>query len=242
MTQTGSGTGTAASGAATAAVYATAAELRTQMDKDGTTGSGSAANLDIILEGVSRGIDRMFNRPAGWFTALATAAARLFPGSGKAHQRIDECIAITLVEVKDSVSDDDYTEWEATDWIAFSGDPRFPNFNDLPYTGLIVDPTGDQSLFTGGLFSGLKGFRPIEPAGRMVPTVRVTAKWGYAEECPPLIKSATLALAARWFKQGQGAWADTLASADFGGLIYRAQNADIRMMLKETRYWRPAMG
>lgn len=222
--------------------YATAAELRMSMDKEGISGSGDNKNLKIVLDGASQAIDRFFNRPDDWFVALTTAAARLYPGSGKAHQRIDECVSITLVEVKASASDDDYEEWASTDWIAFSGDPKHPSFNNTPYTGLMVDPNGDYSVFSDGYFTGRAGFRPTADAGRRVPTVRVTAKWGYATTCPPLIKEATLALSARWFKQGQGAWTDTLASAEFGGLIYRAQNADIKMMLEKSRFWRPGMG
>ena len=212
------------------------------MDKEGATGSGSDDALNFVIESVSEMIDRIMNREEGWFIAEAAAISRLYPGSGKATQQIDECVAITLVEVKDSATDDDYTEWETTDWITFSGDPKNPNFNRLPYTAIMVDPTGDYSTFTMGYFSGRGGFRPTVDAGRKVPTVRVTARWDYAVSCPALIKQATLALSARWFKQGQGAWTDTLASAELGGLIYKAENADIKMMLEKSRYWRPAMG
>lgn len=222
--------------------YATADELRTQMDKTGTAGSGSDVNLTIVLDGVSQAIDRYFNRPDDWFVALAVAAARLFPGSGKAYQIIDECVEISAVAVKSSPSDSSYTAWAATDYIKFTGDPRFPDFNGLPYTGIMIDPNGDYSVFTSGLYGGLHGFRPSGNLGRAIPTVQVTAKWGYAVTCPPVIKQATLALAARWFKQGQGAWADTLASADFGGLIYQKMNSDIRLMLENTRFHKPALG
>ena len=214
--------------------YATAAELRTQMNKTGTTESGSDANLTIVLDGVSQAIDRYFNRPNDWFVALVVATARLYPGSGKAYQHIEECIEISAVAVKDSPSDSSYTSWAATDYIKFTGDPRFPDFNSLPYTGIMIDPNGDYSVFTSGKYGG--------NLGRSVPTIQVTAKWGYAATCPPVIKQATLALAARWFKQGQGAWSDTLASADFGGLIYQKMNSDIRLMLENTRFHKPALG
>ena len=222
--------------------YATAAELRTQFDKTGTSGSGSDANLGIILDAVSQAIDRYFNRPNGWFVALAAAAARIYPGSGKAYQLIEECVEITAVAVKNSPSASSYTAWAATDYIKFTGDPRFPDFNSTPYTGIMCDPNGNYSIFTSGSYGGLSGFRPSGNMGRSVPTVQITAKWGYAATCPPVIKQATLALAARWFKEGQGAWSDTLASSDFGGLLYKAQNADIKLMLDQTRFFKPALG
>jgi hypothetical protein len=212
--------------------YATPAELRNQMDKTGTSGSGADANLNIVLEGVSQAIDRYFNRPNGWFVAQAVASARTYPGSGKSYQLIEECVAITAVAVKDSPSDSAYTSWAVADYVTFTGDPRFPDFNSLPSTGLMVDPNGHYSVFTSGLY----------PRRVAVPTVQVTARWGFALTCPPVLKQATLALAARWFKEGQGAWSDTLASADFGGLIYKAQNADIKLMLDQTRFHKPALG
>lgn len=221
--------------------YATEAELRDMMDKVGVTGSGSDENLAMILEGVSNLIDRFFNRPEGWFQA-GTATTRLYPGSGLGYQLIDECIEVTLVETKASASDTTYESWAGADWEAFTGDPKFPNYNDLPYTGLMAAAGGTYTVFSDGYTSGRSGFREVMDVGRKVPTVRVTARWGYAAQAPGLIKQATLALGARWFKQGQGAWTDTLASADFGGMIYRAQNADIKTMLESSRFWRPAMG
>ncbi len=221
--------------------YCTAAELRTQIEKTGTTGAASDAALGVIIAAVSQAIDRFCNRPDG-FVAISVATARIYPGSGKTYQFIDECISISALAVKGSASDSTYTSWAATDYIAFSGDPQFPDFNRTPYTALMIDPNGDYSVFTSGRYLTRPGFRPSTGYGRDVPTIQVTAKWGYALNCPPIIKEVAIALSARYFKQGQSAWTDTTASTEMGQLIYRSENSDIRWMLTTSRMVRPAIG
>ena len=229
--------------------YATAAELRTQIDMTGSTGHKSDDALEVILDAVSDLIDRFFNRPDG-FIADTNASARYYAGSGKRYQYIDECVEITEVAVKDSTSDTTYTVWTDPttnlagdgDYIAFNGDPLAPDFNNLPYMAIMTDPNGDFSIFINSRFTSRGGFRPTSGTSTGVPTVKVTAKWGYSVAAPAVVKQATLALSARWFKQGEGAWADTLASPEFGQLIYRRENVDIRQMLELSRLWRPALG
>lgn len=206
--------------------YATAAELRTQIEKAGTTGSGSDAALGLILDAASQAIDNHCNRPDGFLSA-AIATARYYTGLGKHYLMIDECTAITAVGVKDSVTDTTYTAWAVTDWKAASGDPKNPDWNRLPYDMIVVLPSGDYAVFMPGTAYG-------------IPTVSVTANWGYATAIPPAIKGACIALCARWYKQGQAAWADTLTSPELGQMIYRKENTDIRMML--DRFARPAIG
>ncbi len=106
----------------------------------------------------------------------------------------------------------------------------------------MVDPNGDYALFTSGKFNTRGGFRPSSGVGRGAPTVQVTARWGYATSAPAQIKELTIGLSARMFKQGEGAWLDTLSSSDFGQLVYRPENGDLLNMLKLSRFHNPAMG
>lgn len=224
------------------AMYCSAAELRTQIDKTGTTGSGSDGNLNVIIEGVCAGIDNFCNRPDG-FLAVSVASARIYPGSGLSWQNIDECVEITLVAVKDSPSDSAYVSWASSDWIAFNGNAESPDFNRLPYMGIMCDPNGSYNVFTSSIYTGLRGFKPSgEGYSHAVPTVQITARWGFALVTPAPIKQAAIALSSRWMKQGQSAWADTLASPELAQLIYRRENADIRWMLESGRYIRPPIG
>jgi hypothetical protein len=220
--------------------YANVEEFRAHVTKTTET---SDSVIQQILDAASQAIDNACNRPDG-FCSPATATARVYTGSGVAHQRIDPCSSIILVEVKDSPTDTTYVSWAAGDWIAARGDPESPDFNHTPYTLLLVDPTGSYSFFTSGQFSFRKGFRPDPDVPyRGVPTVRVTARWGEAAQVPPVIRMATIMQSARWFKRGESAWADTVANSDMGQLMYRKQlDPDIAFILKEGRHIRPAIG
>lgn len=221
--------------------YCTPADLRTQIENDATTGSSSDAALRILIGACSTAIDRFFNRADG-FVAGAQATARLYAGDATPILYIADCVSISSVAVKESPTDSTYTAWTTSDWIGFSGHPDYPDFNRLPYSAIMVDPGGSYDVFTSGKVTGLRGFRPSSSVGRAVPTVQVTARWGYALETPQDIKALTIALAARMFKQGQSSWVDTLASAELGQMIYNDSNPEIKMILQNSRYMRPALG
>lgn len=220
--------------------YCSLAELKAAITKV----SGDAdSTIEIVIEAASRAIDRFCNRPDG-FLAVATATARIYTGSGRGSQRIDECTSITLVEVKASVTDSTYTAWAVSDWYAGTGDPLRPNFNKVPYTLLIVNPTGSYSYFVGGHYGGLRGFRTESDseALRGTPTVRVTAKWGYATILPIQIKMACIAQSGRWYKRLGSSFADAVGSADMGQMFYKSLDADLAFILKTGRFVRPAIG
>jgi hypothetical protein len=219
--------------------YATAAEMRAQINK---TSIVDDAILTAILSAAEKVINGFCNRPDG-FIALAVATARKYAGQGLYYLAIDETPEITLVEVKKSSSDSLYTAWASGDWIAFSGDPKDPNFNRTPYTMLMVDPTGSQSIFTSGVYKQRAGFKPDSETSRGVPTVQVTAKWGYATTVPADIKEACIMQAARWYKRLEGAMSDALASGELGQLLYRQSlDPDLKMILVGGRYVKPALG
>lgn len=226
------------------ASYATPAELRAigLGGKTATTGPSTDANLQIALDAATDAINGLCNRPDG-FTAISIATSRVYNGSGTAFQWIDECTSISLVEVKNSPSDSTYVAWSASDWIPFSGDPKYPDFNRLPYTALMVAPNGTYAHFVSGSFVTWPSNPPESTTTRGAPTVRVTATWGYAAIAPARVKQACIAQAARWVKRGEGAWNDALASANMGTLLYTKElDPDVAMMLVKARLVRPAIG
>src|SRR5574341_455384 len=121
-------------------LYCTKDEVKDQTGK--TLPNLDAALENIVIPAASRLIDALLNRPDG-FIAASVASARAYVGSGTTHQWLDECVAVTAVAVKNSVTDTVYTPWAVGDWIACSGDPEMPNFNALPYTLLVIDPSGN---------------------------------------------------------------------------------------------------
>ena len=222
----------------TSSAYATVKELRQHI---GMTGETDDWELAQILDGTARTINRYCNRPEG-FVGLVNGSIRYYTGHGKGFLWIDECVAVSAVSVKDSPSDDEdsYTSWTvgtvgtttSADVFAASGSPSRPDFNATPYTMLIIGINGDYSSFPYGAYSG-----------RGVPTVAVTARWGYATSPPDDIRLANLAWAARLYKRLQSAMADTAGSTEMGTLFYRqALDPDIKTMLEGGRYVKPAIG
>lgn len=206
--------------------WASPIELRSQISKQSTL---SDVDLATILTAAQNTISRFCNRPDG-FLAATTATTRLYAGSGRGYLSIDETPEITAVGAKESVGDATFTAWATTDWLAFSGSSRFPNFNAPPYTGLMVNPNGDYSYFYSGNSPGF-------------PMVQITAKWGAYATIPAELKEAAIMQATRWFKRLEGAMADALASGEMGMLMYRQKlDPDIAMILVNGRYVKPTIG
>lgn len=214
--------------------YATPDELSSQTTIDlGKYGT----QVTALLTACSEAINNACHRPDG-FVADSAASARTYVGSGKNYQRIDECVAITLVETKNSITDSAYVSWSASDWIAFRGSPKRPNFNALskdepyPYTGVMVSLLSDTySYFPLGLYTSV---------GQ--PNIRVTAKWGYAVTVPDAIKQATIIQATRFFKRGQAVWADALANSDFGEVRFVKKTDPAYDYLIQHGFIKPQIG
>lgn len=226
--------------------YTTVPVLMDALDKQVDDSNGRLTSL--ILR-VSEAIDRICNRYPDGFVAAETATARLFSGRGGSVLRIDENIGVTALGIKANPGDSEYVDWDADTWIAFSGDPSSPNFNATPYTGLM-SAAGSGLVFTG--FSGgddvawestrysLSRHSHYSPA---LPTVQVTALWGYAEDVPGVIEEACIMQSARIWKRVRGAMADTLTSGEMGQLIYRVKlDPDVENLLKGARMVRVAVG
>lgn len=229
--------------------YATVTELKNRLNID-TTDATRDGVLNALLNAASGAIDGYCNRPDG-FVADAVASARYYAGSGTPLQMIDECTQITTVSVKDTATDTSYTDWTTPttdfssdgDWIPFAGSSDDPQFNRLPYTGIMTDPaSGSYDTFTSGKFSTRGGFRPSSGVARNIPTVKVTARWGYADVVPDNVREACIVQAARWYKRGEGSWNDSIATAEFGQMQYRkVLDPDLQAMLMEARLVRPSV-
>ena len=217
--------------------YCTVVELKAAMNK--VTNPDDAV-LTSTITAVSRAIDSACNRPDGFIAELdGYESTRYYPGTGKAYQWIDECVSVDSVWVKDSATDEEneYVAWVVgvvgatlgADVFPATGDPKRPDFVTTPYTLLVVGPNGDYSMFTKSI---------------MTPTVKVTARWGYAASVPAQIKEATIMQAARWYKLVQGAMARALASAEVGGpMIYPGQlDPDVKFILISGRFVKPTVG
>jgi len=206
----GSGTGTPI---ASTVRYATAAELRSRLDVAATVHD---TVLNNVLEAASRAIDGVCNRPDG-FLALTSATERSYRGDGERHLSIDECVEITAVVETDT--DGAETTLDAGDYAAYRGSYEFPVFS-APYTA-IMRTDDDEGYTSYATFTKARWAN-----------WSVTARWGYADAIPALVREATVAQAARWWMRGRSAWSDVVIAADGKWMAYRQTvDPDIAMML-----------
>jgi hypothetical protein len=206
------------------------ADIRSAM---GIRSDSHDAVLELFLTAAEDTIDEYCGRPDG-FLAPDTGTSRQFVGRGDPWLLIDECVEVELVEVKESPTGS-YVEWEAADWEQASGDYRRPNFNATPYNLLLVAAGGNYSSFTSGAFDQLSVWASDRFAERehiTTPTVRVTARWGYAASVPNQVKMATVAQASIWYKRGQSANTGQVGSNDLGELTFpKTLDPTVKMML-----------
>ncbi len=223
-------------------VYATVAELVARL---GTPLTGKDDLILALLTASSRQVDNFCNRAEDGFVAPAATVARIFTGTGKRWLDFGqyEAFSVTAVGMKLAVTDTTFTALVAADWRAFRGNPQRPNFNRTPFHGIQVTLAGDYGRFLDGRVSGLPGFPLLDGEENVSevgePTVEVTGRWGFNDTVPPEIREATIMIAARWFKRGEGAWSDALASADFGIMLFRKKvDPDVEAVLTLGRYVR----
>ena len=197
------------------ATYASVDELkiRIQIQRETLT-VDQASVLTAILEAASRNIDDLCRRQANGFLADAVASEKYFTSKGESFLRIPECVEITEVAVKESLTATTYTAWTTPttpmagdgDWIPCTGSSDDPVFSELPYDLILIDPNGSYGKFLNG------GAAPV---------IKITARWGPETLVPPQIREACLMQSARWYKEYQGAMDGSLSSDELGRILYR---------------------
>lgn len=205
--------------------YATAEEFRDYIGRKGTVDHEDHTMIENLLSAAEYKIDAFCNRGQDGFIADTAATARVYAGDGTPFCFIDECVEVTAVAVKTGYTESSYSSWASTDWLVATGYPRQADFNRTPYTFVMVDPTGSRTSFTSGKIGQVQS----------VPTVQITAKWGYAasgSRVLDLVKAATLAQSMRWHARYSSKWADAVAGPEYGTLLYRQDlDPDIKDML-----------
>lgn len=212
--------------------YATVNEFKLAIGNLRSTDPDVLANIQMFLDGAENAIDTAMNHPHG-FVADASASYRHYSADGSDELMIDECVEIVSVAVKTGITVTTYTAWTTpSTYFAHDGDwypyPFNAEARGKPYTRIIVDPSGGYAKFTDGK--------------RKYPTVRVSAKWGFSIEVPPLIKTICIAQAGRWYNQGQGGMSDFIADPETGELKYtRSLRPEFVTILKQAGFWNPSI-
>jgi hypothetical protein len=140
-------------------------------------GISISVDIDSFINAAERIINQITGRN---FVADTTASARLFDGDGSNSIIIDDCVAITKIEVGNDSYGLNFNE------VQSSGSDRYflyPN----NYSSKLV-PIYKVLLncrhFTAGMQNN-----------------RITAKWGYSAACPDDIKLAAIIFAAGIYNQ-----------------------------------------
>jgi len=218
--------------------YATIEELRSQF---GSLSSDKDDFIQRCLNAAAEALDMMCN----WnvpLEAAATASARMYAGTGLAYVMTDPFVSLSTVEIKESPTDAAWTTVTAGTYLPFRGDPRFPDFNKTPYNGVALLGSGRTSFPSGKLESDSGTGLAQAVLGYGLPTVRITARFGYAASLPPNAKQAVLTQATRWVKRGEAAWADTISKGDMGQLQFRkALDPDVAAMSGQARLVKPTI-
>lgn len=215
--------------------YATLAEFKNQLNV-----TKSDTDLDTflqkLLDTAEEIVDAAFGRTLDGFLADAVASDRYFTTRGGEFARIDECVEITGVQVKQGPTASEYKVWTSPatpyagdgDWIPLTGDPTSPRFGKLPYTGLMIDPNGDYSAFS--------------ESGDGLPTMIVTGRWGYSDSVPEIIREVTIMQAARWYRTLRASMGASLATAEFTILkLRKTVDPDILELIRGSRLVRPVI-
>lgn len=217
-------------------VYGTVDELKIRIQIDSTLTAAQTALLTDMITAASKNIDQFCRRERDGFQALSVAAARYFVGKGDWYLRIPECVEVTTVAVKASVTATTYTSWATPtaamagdgDWIPCTGDPARPTFNKLPYTLLLIDLNSDYNYFLDS---------------NAAPVVMVTANWGPSVAIPTDIREATLMQAAKWYKRFQASAGRSTGTVDFGKISYqRSMDSAVKQILIDGGWVVPLYG
>lgn len=168
--------------------YTSKADLATFLG--GITITGTDA--DLAINAATQLVEDMTNRV---FIADTEATERLFDGKGGCSLIIDDCIEIEKVERGLDQFGDFYEEIPATGLTRYITLPANAGNKMLPYTSLQLR----YEYWTRG-----------------IQNQKITAKWGFSENVPPLIQQATTIIAAGMYMYNRGGASGSVTSEKIG--------------------------
>ena len=172
--------------------------------------------IGSLITRACRFVDRFTRREPDAYDAAATGTVRYFDGEGGLFQAIDECISVSAVSIRQTSGTATWTDLESTDYRTWP-------YNATDYGTPILRLDIDRRQGSYGNW----------PTGRNA--VKVTAKWGYSDDPPPIIEQAVIAQTLRWFKRGQQMYADASLMREAGTLSYAKKlDPDVQTLLLES--------
>lgn len=181
--------------------YITKEIIKTNLPDNTFSGTKYDSLLDSLAERTSRLLDRAAKRPPGFFY-VSVDSTRYYNGSGGREQWIDPIAATpTSVEVAETGDLSNYTAWASSDYILW---PYNALEDNRPYMRLDLDHLG-----------GTKYLWYSFPK-----SIKITAKFGWAETLPPEVEEMMIIQAVRWFQRHRQAFRDTVAIPELQQITY----------------------
>jgi hypothetical protein len=223
---------------ASSELYCSAQDIRNAINMTSDSDDGIITGY---IAAVSRLIDGFMGRKETGFQAIQTATSRVYAGNGERWLFINECIEITAVNVKDAITDATYdTVLASTEYEAFRGSYSNPNFNDMPYDAIMLSGNATINSFYVGNAINYHEDVVSNMKAPQLPTVQVTARWGYADTIPEVIKTAAIMQTTRIYKRLQGGMADALLTADLGQARFISKlDKDVQVLLNMSTLHKP---
>ena len=218
--------------------YATANEIFDELDQ---TKRDDAPVVARIAKAVSRWIDGYCNRQDYGFIALTSATANVYSGAGKAWLYLPDFVELTTVKMKTSISQTTYDfTFDSADIIPFRGDVRNPQYNKLPYHAIMININASYTHFTDGNRLSTRNRAIVLPDSDnqlpAIPTIEVTAKWGYSVVVPDIIKQVCIIESARIYKQSRAGYGDASLNQELGQTNFvKALHPTAKKMLDNSR-------
>lgn len=202
-----------------ATLYATVGELRLSLG-DETRLALDAGQLEQALRAASRAVDDHCQRPGGKFWLDPAVTARTYRTEDPWCAWVDDVGSSTGLLVKtDNDGDGTFeTTWAASDYQL---EPLNASTNGTAFAWWRLLAVGTQTF-------------PYPTYPRARPTLQVTARHGWSQ-IPDPVRTATLLLAARYYRRKDAVFGSEFGGADFGPIRITRQDSDVTMLLEPYR-------
>jgi hypothetical protein len=206
--------------------FVTAAELRSYLDINSTTGRASTTNLDLMIQAASDFLEHATGR---LITSSGSNTARTFSSDGRAAVSIPDLRTVSSITLQGTT-----LEADSTYWLVPSR--QQPTDGSTVYTGLqfrsysVYDYRSNPEWFDRNLDSPYWSVRRYGLPNDLV----ITGLWGWTQ-VPAQWKLATLVLAGWNYKRPDSLLANVAITPEGNELQYGQLPPEVRELIEGWR-------
>lgn len=216
------------------ALYASPADIRNEINMQSTSDD---SKLQTYIAAVSRMIDGYMGYREEGFQAKEVETYKIFSGFGRRYLNIPACLEVTSVALKTDLTQSSYDKvLSASEYVAFRGVYNHPNYNETPFTGILLTSSSTIATFWKGVSDQRFEFGDSSEknSAKAVsePNIQIGARWGYADIVPAPIRTATIMQSVRIYQRLSGGMADAIINDAFGMNRYMSElDKDVKVLL-----------